>query len=392
MELWKQSAFLLMLSTFFTSFGVSQLAPILPLYFHSMGVETSEELSLWSGLATGVTFIVVCLVAPFWGRLADRKGRKITLIRSSLGMALCNLAIAFMWTPEGVVVCRLAQGLVSGFYTASVTLIASETPQEHTGWALGLLTTGQMAGSLVGPFVGGYLADTIGIRGDFILVSCMMLIAFIISSVFVKEKFVPKANKEKQSFKAMKAQIPDFKGVMAIYIATFIFALCATSLQPIVSVYIKDMLPPDATNIAFVSGAVFSCVGVAQLMSSTWLGRLVDKVGPRKVLLVCLVYVGLMNIPQAYTDSVYSLGLLRFLQGFGMGGLLPALNTFLSAKTPKHLTGQVFSYNQSFLFLGYFFGAIGGSVLMASMGFTALFWVAGLLYIVTALWIFYQVK
>lgn len=61
-----------------------------------------------------------CLAAPFWGRVADKKGRKITLIRSSFGMALCNILIAFQTTPEGVVLIRLVQGLVSGFYSAQL--------------------------------------------------------------------------------------------------------------------------------------------------------------------------------------------------------------------------------------------------------------------------------
>ena len=181
MEDWKRTVYISFLCTFCTSFGVSQLSPILPLYFHEMGVESAEELARWAGLATGVTYLVVCLSAPFWGRMADKHGRKITLIRSSFGMAICNFIIAFQHTPEGVVFMRLIQGLVSGFYTACITLIAAETPLDHTGWALGLLASAQLSGSLVGPLIGGYIADEIGIRNDFILVGCLMLIAFILS-------------------------------------------------------------------------------------------------------------------------------------------------------------------------------------------------------------------
>ena len=88
METWKRTVYISLICVFCTSFGVSQLAPILPLYFHDLGVQTPSAMSLWSGLATGATYLIVCLVAPFWGRIADKKGRKITLIRSSFGMAL----------------------------------------------------------------------------------------------------------------------------------------------------------------------------------------------------------------------------------------------------------------------------------------------------------------
>ena len=392
METWKRTVYISLVCVFCTAFGVSQLAPILPLYFHDLGVQTPEAMSLWSGLATGATYIIVCLAAPFWGRVADKKGRKITLIRSSFGMALCNILIAFQTTPEGVVLIRLIQGLVSGFYSASITLIASESPIERTGWALGLLASANLAGSLIGPLLGGYIADTVGIRNDFIIVGALMGLAGVLATIFIHENYVPQPNPEKLSIRKLKEQIPEFNSIVALCVASFIYAICIMSLQPVISVYIKGIVPSDTENLAFIAGAVFSAMGIAQLMSSSPLGKLVDKVGPRKVLVVSLIYVGLFNIPQAYVTDVYQLALIRFLQGFGLGGMLPALNTYLSSKTPREFTGQVFSYNQSCLFFGYFLGSVGGASLMAWLGFTTLFWVSGGLFIISALWIGFKLK
>lgn len=392
METWKRTVYISLVCVFCTAFGVSQLAPILPLYFHDLGVQTPEAMSLWSGLATGATYIIVCLAAPFWGRVADKKGRKITLIRSSFGMALCNVLIAFQTTPEGVVLIRLVQGLVSGFYSASITLIASETPIERTGWALGLLASANLAGSLIGPLLGGYIADTVGIRNDFIIVGTLMGLAGVLATIFIHENYVPQPNPEKLSIRKLKEQIPEFNSIVALCVASFIYAICIMSLQPVISVYIKGIVPSDTENLAFIAGAVFSAMGIAQLMSSSPLGKLVDKIGPRKVLVVSLIYVGILNIPQAYVTDVYQLAIIRFLQGFGLGGMLPALNTYLSSKTPREFTGQIFSYNQSCLFFGYFLGSVGGASLMAWLGFTTLFWVSGGLFIISALWIGFKLK
>ena len=392
METWKRTVYISLVCVFCTAFGVSQLAPILPLYFHDLGVQTPEAMSLWSGLATGATYIIVCLAAPFWGRVADKKGRKITLIRSSFGMALCNVLIAFQTTPEGVVLIRLVQGLVSGFYSASITLIASESPIERTGWALGLLASANLAGSLIGPLLGGYIADTVGIRNDFIIVGTLMGLAGVMATIFIHENYVPQPNPEKLSIRKLKEQIPEFNSIVALCVASFIYAICIMSLQPVISVYIKGIVPSDTENLAFIAGAVFSAMGIAQLMSSSPLGKLVDKIGPRKVLVVSLIYVGILNIPQAYVSDVYQLAIIRFLQGFGLGGMLPALNTYLSSKTPREFTGQVFSYNQSCLFFGYFLGSVGGASLMAWLGFTTLFWVSGGLFIISALWIGLKLK
>ena len=392
METWKRTVYISLVCVFCTAFGVSQLAPILPLYFHDLGVQTPEAMSLWSGLATGATYIIVCLAAPFWGRVADKKGRKITLIRSSFGMALCNILIAFQTTPEGVVLIRLVQGLVSGFYSASITLIASESPIERTGWALGLLASANLAGSLIGPLLGGYIADTVGICNDFIIVGTLMGLAGVLATIFIHENYVPQPNPEKLSIRKLKEQIPEFNSIVALCVASFIYAICIMSLQPVISVYIKGIVPSDTENLAFIAGAVFSAMGIAQLMSSSPLGKLVDKIGPRKVLVVSLIYVGILNIPQAYVSDVYQLAIIRFLQGFGLGGMLPALNTYLSSKTPREFTGQVFSYNQSCLFFGYFLGSVGGASLMAWLGFTTLFWVSGGLFIISALWIAFKLK
>lgn len=392
METWKRTVYISLVCVFCTAFGVSQLAPILPLYFHDLGVQTPEAMSLWSGLATGATYIIVCLAAPFWGRVADKKGRKITLIRSSFGMALCNILIAFQTTPEGVVLIRLVQGLVSGFYSASITLIASESPIERTGWALGLLASANLAGSLIGPLLGGYIADTVGIRNDFIIVGTLMGLAGVLATIFIHENYVPQPNPEKLSIRKLKEQIPEFNSIVALCVASFIYAICIMSLQPVISVYIKGIVPSNTENLAFIAGAVFSAMGIAQLMSSSPLGKLVDKIGPRKVLVVSLIYVGILNIPQAYVSDVYQLAIIRFLQGFGLGGMLPALNTYLSSKTPREFTGQVFSYNQSCLFFGYFLGSVGGASLMAWLGFTTLFWVSGGLFIISALWIGFKLK
>ncbi len=392
MEAWKRTVYISFLCTFCTSFGVSQLSPILPLYFHEMGVESAEELARWAGLATGVTYLVVCLSAPFWGRMADKHGRKITLIRSSFGMAICNFIIAFQHTPEGVVFMRLIQGLVSGFYTACITLIAAETPLDHTGWALGLLASAQLSGSLVGPLIGGYIADEIGIRNDFILVGCLMLIAFILSYLFIHENYVPNKDKVTLTFKQLKVALPEFDAIVALCITSFIYAICIMSLQPIIAVYIKGIVPPETENLGFIAGAVFSMMGLAQLVSSSPIGGLVDRIGARKVLITSLIYVGVLNIPQAYVTDVYQLAAVRFLQGLGLGGMLPALNTFLASKIDKALSGQVFAYNQSCQFFGFFIGAVCGSNLMALLGFTTLFWASGLLFIVAAIWVAFKLK
>ena len=190
----------------------------------------------------------------------------------------------------------------------------------------------------------------------------------------------------------MRHKLDSFEQLVIISVSSFIYAVAFMSLQPIITVYVRDIVPPATEHLALLAGLVFSATGFAQMMSSSFLGRLIDRVGPRKVLIIALLYVGLLHIPQAYVTDVWQLGLLRFLLGLGLGGLLPALNTYISSHTPKQYSGQVFSYNQSMQFFGYFLGSIGGASLMAWFGFTFLFWATGILFMLNALWVFLRIR
>ena len=82
------------------------------------------------------------------------------------------------------------------------------------------------------------------------------------------------------------------------------------------------------------------------MLSSSYIGKWIDRIGPRPILIGSLIYVALVTIPQAYVTSALELGILRFLTGLGLAGLLPSLNTYISTHAPKTVSGQVFSYTR----------------------------------------------
>lgn len=392
MEPWRRTVYICLFGAFLASTGISQLAPILPIYLHELGMESSKDIAVWSGWAMGITHVVVALSAPFWGKLADRKGRKIILLRAGFGMMICNILIGFVTSPIQLVGVRLLQGLVSGYFSGSITLVATETPEKHTGWALGLLASANLAGALLGPLIGGYLAGIFGIRSTFFITAALLYVSTLMTLFFIHENFTPQPTVEKQGFSELRHKLDSFEQLVIISVSSFIYAVAFMSLQPIITVYVRDIVPPATEHLALLAGLVFSATGFAQMMSSSFLGRLIDRVGPRKVLIIALLYVGILHIPQAYVTNVWQLGLLRFLLGLGLGGLLPALNTYISSHTPKQYSGQVFSYNQSMQFFGYFLGSIGGASLMAWFGFTFLFWATGILFMLNALWVFLRIR
>ncbi len=85
---WLRNLAVCVFGSFTTIVGMTLLLPFLPLYVEQLGVKDHAAIVQWSGAAFGATVLSAALTAPLWGRLADRYGRKLMLIRASLGMAI----------------------------------------------------------------------------------------------------------------------------------------------------------------------------------------------------------------------------------------------------------------------------------------------------------------
>ena len=158
------------IGSFTTIVAMTLLLPFLPIYVEEIGVRGHAAIVQWSGVAYGATFFTAALTAPLWGRLGDRYGRKLMLIRASLGMAIAMSLTGMAENVEQLVALRLLTGLLGGYASGSMILVAAQTPRAKSGWALGVLSSGIMAGNLVGPLIGGALPPLIGIRSTFLLV------------------------------------------------------------------------------------------------------------------------------------------------------------------------------------------------------------------------------
>jgi MFS family permease len=386
MENWKRNLLVCWFGVFVTSSGLSQIVPILPLYIASLGVNNTAALEQWSGIAFGITTLSMAIFSPIWGQAADKYGRKPMLLRASLGMAIVITAMGFVHNVYQLMVLRLLQGTISGFYAASITLIATQTPKERTGWALGTLATGSVGGMLFGPLFGGYLAEKIGFRSVFLSTGVLLLIAFLLSVFFVKEQFTYSQSKV-LNFREVWKLIPNPGLLATMFVTTFILQLALYSIEPIITVYIAD-ISQDTTHIALMSGMVFAASGLASMIAAPRLGRLADRIGAERVMLAALVVAGVIFIPQALVKNPWQLMGLRFILGIATAGLLPAVNTMLKCSVPDEVAGRAFGYNQSAQFLGTFGGAVLGGQVAAAFGIHYVFFLTSLLLLVNAVWVY----
>lgn len=371
---WKRNLTVAWLGCFLTGAAFSLVMPFLPLYVEQLGVTGHSALNMWSGLVFSITFLFSAVASPFWGGLADRKGRKIMLLRSALGMAIVMLLMGLAQNIWQFLILRDLLGLLGGFVPNANALIATQIPRQKSGWALGTLSTGAVSGALLGPLAGGFLADHWGLRSVFFLTASVLLTCFILTLFLIRERFEPVNKKEMLHARDVFSSLKSPKLVLSLFVTTMIIQVATGSIAPILTLYVRD-LAGDVNNIAFLSGMIASVPGVAALLSAPRLGRLGDRIGPEKILIVALILSVLLLIPMSFVQTPLQLGILRFLLGAADGALLPAVQTLLVYNSTSQVAGRIFSYNQSFRDIGNVTGPLIGASVSASYGFRAVFFV-----------------
>ena len=391
METWKVNLFSVWLGCFFTGLAMSQILPFLPLYIAQLGVQGHASLSLWSGLVFSGTFMVSAVVAPMWGSLADRKGRKLMLLRASLGMAVVMLLQGFATNVWQLFILRTLMGLTSGYIPNAMALVASQVPRDKSGWALGTLSTGQISGVILGPLLGGFMADHVGLRVVFFMTAGMLFISFLVTLFLIKERVVVVSKADKLSGKAVFASLPYPMLIISLFCTTLTIQLANGSIGPILALFIQA-LTPAGDNIAFISGVIAAVPGVSALLAAPRLGRLGDRIGTERVLLAALLFAMLLFFLMSWVTTPVQLAVLRFLLGFADGALLPAVQTLLMKHSSEQVTGRIFGYNQSFMYLGNVAGPLIGSGISALAGFRWVFIATAIIIIINTLQLWLNVK
>ncbi|MDT6979794.1 MFS transporter [Levilactobacillus zymae] len=371
-EAWRRNLAVLWLGTFIAGMGFSEIMPFLSLYVDDLGTFTKGQLTMYSGVTYAVTFLVIALVSPVWGRLADRKGRKLMLLRSSLGMAVVIGAMGFVTNVWQLIGLRFLQGLFAGYIPNASALVAAETPRKQSGRALGVLTTGYVSGNLIGPVLGGILAQVFTIRWTFVLTGILLLIVFTLSATMVHEHFQP-VTRDQQAQRGNVLQ--SFKNptlILVLLTSTMIIQMGNNSITPIISLYVRQLMH-GVGPVTVVAGIIAALPGISTLLSAPKLGEYGDRRGTQRVLIFGYVFAVLMYLPQGFITSVWLLGVFRFMIGISDGALFPVVQTMLTKNSPQELTGTVFSWNQSFQALGSMLGSLLGGLIANWFNYSGVF-------------------
>src|SRR5712671_6953242 len=243
---WRYTLWAMVGIQFVNTMANSVLTPIMPLFLPELGVRTESGIDIWAGILSGITSFVAAFASPLWGSLADRHGRKLMLLRSSLAIGLFTALMGVAANVWQFFAFRALMGVFAGFSSAAIALVASQAPEGRLGYALGWLGTGQLVGSLVGPLIGGVLADLTGsYRIPFYCTSATILLSMGLVWIGVQERFVapPRARGERSILSSLIA-VAGTPVLLALFFVLMMAQFGVRTVQPIVTLYVQEMVGP----------------------------------------------------------------------------------------------------------------------------------------------------
>lgn len=383
---WRRNLLVCMFGSFTTIVAMTLLLPFLPLYVEQLGIHDPAAIVQWSGAAYGATFLSAALVAPLWGRLADRYGRKLMLIRASLGMAVAMALIGLAQQAWQLVALRLLAGFLGGYASGSTVLVATQTPKNRSGWALGTLSSAIMAGNLVGPLIGGALPPLIGIRWTFFAAGAVIFVAFLTTAGLIRED--PRGRNPAKARSGKGGgwhDIPQRRPLRAMLCTGLLLMLANMSIEPIITVYVAPLVD-DPARVTLTAGIVMSAAALGSILSASLLGRWADRVGHWQVIIACLTVSALLLIPQAFVSRGWQLIGLRFLMGLALGGLLPCIASVIRHQVPEGRAGQMLGYSTSAQYAGQVVGPLLGGLVGGQLGMRWVFLGTSVLLALGAAW------
>ena len=348
--------------------------PFTPLYLQELGVTDLAEVGLWSGLLAGVFSVAMGGMAPIWGMVADRFGHKRMIQRALFGAGCVVGAVAFVQTPEQLVVLRILHGALTGVVTAIATMVSLTTPRQHLGTVLGLLQAAVWVGISLGPLMGGAFADSFGLRASFactgvFLVTLGLAVTMLVPSPPREQARSGAAHAGQTSPARQKLMTRELLAVIALMALT---KLAQMGPQPFLPLFIQTMVD-NQEGLATTVGIVLAATGVASTVTALMIGRLNGWFGPRVVLVGGLLLSAVLTGMHALAGSVWQLLVLRVALGLAQGGSGPAIQALMIDVTPAGRRGAAFGVLTTANAAGSGGGPVLGSIIVAGFGIPAVF-------------------
>jgi MFS transporter, DHA1 family, multidrug resistance protein len=325
---WQRNVFAIATATFVGYTGFTLVMPFLPLYFEQLGVDDIGEAALWSGLSLGVTPALTALLAPFWGRLSDRFGRKIMVERSLASFVVIMASMAYVTRAWHVFALRAVQGVFAGYGALSITMAAESAPRESTAFAIGIVQTAQRLGPALGPVIGGVVAQVVGLRNAFLVTSGFYVVALVLVFFAYDERLVHHADNPRQAQRVSFRNVLAFENFILLMAVVFGLQFVDRSFGPILPLYVAE-LGAARGRVPLIAGIVFSVAAATGALGNQLCGWLLRRAAPRTVLTASAALAALGAF--AYVLAPHPAWLFVATPVFGVAMGIATTTTFTAA-------------------------------------------------------------
>ena len=362
---WKVCLAVLTASAFIMEVSYTMIFPFLPIFLmEELGVGT-EDLNYWNGLIFSVTFVISGVMAPIWGKIADKKSKKLMAVRASVCLTVAYLLFSIVQTPWQLFWVRAFQGFSAGLWPASIAIVSTVAPARHVGFCMGTMAAGLTAGAVAGPLVGGVLSEFFGMRTSFMMSSLGLLVISLMLIFIIHEP--PKRVRSGSTFVKKGPGVLRRPVIQRMLFAAGAVQLSVMMAQPVLPLYIGE-LQGSGESLALMSGIVFATVGVAGIFASTPWGVAGQRLGYRPVLYSSMLLYGLFCVVQAIPEDLTWFTVWRFVAGLAYAGIYPAINAVFTESTDQGERGLIFGWSYSVQQVGAALGPFAGGAAAALWG------------------------
>lgn len=362
---WKKNLPVLWLGVFLCCASYTMCIPFLPVYLLRELHVVQEDVNFWAGITFAITFMGSAIMAPYWGALADHVGQRKMAIRAGFGLALTYFLTGVCQNVYQLLAVRALCGLVAGFVPACLSMASASLPESRMGWGMGLMQTAVASGTIMGPLMGGYLSSWFGMRASFYLGSASLFIATCLVVTIVRDMTV--LTKGENSASSLIADLKEAlhnKGLLYVMFMFFIIQSCVMLIQPLITLYVGDLMGVMNDDAIKMAGVIFSLAGITGIIAAPFWGKRGQRFGYIRVFCVVTFTAGFINLFQVFINDVWHFAVIQFVYGLFLAGAVPNINANLTHVTAANMRGKAFGLVTS----AQQFGGVVGPLLGGALG------------------------
>ncbi len=383
---WKLALVILSVNSMLMGASYTMVMPFLPLYLRDLGAD-ADTLQLWNGVVFAVTFAVSALMAPVWGKFTDRFGAKNMLLRAGFLMAVSYLCGILAQTPLQLFGVRILQGFSAGLWPATLSLLSGYAPKDKLGICMGTVQSTHVAGFMLGPVMGGFLAGLVGIRACYAVGLCFYLAVFFLALIILREPESLKTARKNATEKASYRLLLKDRGILFLLVTVFCIQIVLLLLQPILTLYVRE-LHDSEDHLTEIVGVIFALASLGSVIGAPLWGWLGQRRGFFAMLLATLTLSGLTMFCFALPASLTVFAALQLLFGLLFAGATPMANSLLIKSSAPQMRGSAFGLMFCVQYSGSTLGPLLGGVLTTCFALSSVFYVGAALLTALALLLF----